>query len=74
MLRGVIDLAFLETGGWVLVDYKTDVAARDQLEMLVEHFRPQVDLYGQVSPSSAKTRSLAALFILIVWYLAQSGG
>jgi ATP-dependent helicase/nuclease subunit A len=48
VLRGVIDLAFLEPAGWVLVDYKTDSAARDQLEMLVERYRPQVALYAKV--------------------------
>jgi ATP-dependent helicase/nuclease subunit A len=40
LVRGVIDLAFAEAGGWVLVDYKTD---RD--EGLLEKYRPQLESY-----------------------------
>jgi len=46
VLRGVIDLAFLEPDGWVLVDYKTDAAAEDHLKSLIDHYRGQVDLYA----------------------------
>ena len=45
LLRGVIDLAFLEPPGWVIVDYKTDAAAPQALPGLVEHYRDQVRLY-----------------------------
>jgi ATP-dependent helicase/nuclease subunit A len=45
LVRGVIDLAFEEPDGWVIVDYKTDRAAGKQLEKLVETYRPQVTAY-----------------------------
>jgi ATP-dependent helicase/nuclease subunit A len=44
--RGVIDLAFLETKGWVIVDYKTDDVAENELAKLVDHYRPQVRSYA----------------------------
>ena len=47
VLRGVIDLAFLETKGWVIVDYKTDQVKEKTLENLVEHYRPQVESYAK---------------------------
>lgn len=45
LLRGVIDLAFLEPPGWVIVDYKTDAATPQTLPGLVEHYRDQVNIY-----------------------------
>ncbi len=45
LLRGVIDLVFEEPSGWVIADYKTDAAAKKDLAALVEHYRPQLDLY-----------------------------
>jgi ATP-dependent helicase/nuclease subunit A len=55
-LSGAIDLAFLEAGGWVIADYKTDrlpealaaapEAERDRaLGRLVDFYAPQVRLY-----------------------------
>jgi ATP-dependent helicase/nuclease subunit A len=44
--RGVIDLAFLEPGGWVIVDYKTDDVGEHELAKLVDHYRPQVRSYA----------------------------
>jgi len=46
VLRGVVDLAFWEDDGWVIVDHKTDVAAVTDLGKLVDHYRPQVQLYA----------------------------
>lgn len=48
VLRGVIDLAFEEQDGWVVVDYKTDVVTENRLEWLTEHYRGQVDTYASV--------------------------
>jgi len=45
--RGVIDLAFEEDEGWVLVDYKTDAAARDNPAGVLEHYQPQLALYAE---------------------------
>jgi ATP-dependent helicase/nuclease subunit A len=46
LLRGVIDLAFRESEGWVIVDYKTDQSNDKSLAALVEHYRPQVESYA----------------------------
>ncbi len=46
IVRGVIDLAFREDGGWVIVDYKTDRAAAASLGRLVERYRPQLAAYA----------------------------
>ncbi len=42
LVRGVIDLAFEEADGWVLVDYKTD---RETPEVLLEKYRGQLETY-----------------------------
>ncbi|MEF8787879.1 MAG: UvrD-helicase domain-containing protein [Planctomycetota bacterium] len=45
MTRGILDLAFREDGGWVIVDYKTDDTDRNSIEDLVAHYAPQVEAY-----------------------------
>jgi ATP-dependent helicase/nuclease subunit A len=44
--RGVIDLAFWETDGWVIVDYKTDRAEPRSIPKLVKYYGPQVESYA----------------------------
>ncbi len=46
IVRGVIDLVFRETGGWVIVDYKTDDHSPDAIDGLVEHYAGQVLQYA----------------------------
>lgn len=46
ILRGVIDLAFQEGGGWVIVDYKTD-GQEQAFDELVEQYRGQLQTYAQ---------------------------
>jgi ATP-dependent helicase/nuclease subunit A len=46
IVRGVIDLAFHEQAGWVIVDYKTDRIGSSQVPVAVEHYRAQVDTYA----------------------------
>ena len=46
LLRGVIDLAFREPGGWVIVDYKTDQLKEKAIAELIEQYRPQVQSYA----------------------------
>jgi ATP-dependent helicase/nuclease subunit A len=48
VLRGVIDLAFLEAKGWVLVDYKSERVEEGDLAALVEYYRPQIEAYAEV--------------------------
>lgn len=51
ILSGTIDLVFKEDGGWVIVDYKTDVIrlalAQEDLADLVRLYGPQVKLYSR---------------------------
>lgn len=47
ILRGVIDLAFLEESGWVIVDYKTERVSKDRVHTLVDLYRPQVTSYAE---------------------------
>jgi ATP-dependent exoDNAse (exonuclease V) beta subunit len=47
VVRGVIDLVFREqTGGWTVVDWKTDSVTRASEKLLEDHYRPQVELYA----------------------------
>jgi len=46
ILTGVIDLAFFEKDGWIIVDYKTD-EIKDNLESYVKFYAPQVRLYSK---------------------------
>ena len=48
LVHGVIDLAFEELLGWVIVDYKTDQVSRGRLNRLAEHYRPQLEAYARV--------------------------
>jgi ATP-dependent exoDNAse (exonuclease V) beta subunit len=43
----VIDLAFREPAGWVIVDYKTDARPLEALPALVAHYSGQVRTYSQ---------------------------
>lgn len=45
LVRGAVDLAFREGGGWVIVDHKTDAGAADRAEAAAERHRPQVETY-----------------------------
>jgi len=47
VLRGVIDLAFHEPKGWVIVDYKTDSRPMSHVPALVDHYRGQVETYAK---------------------------
>jgi ATP-dependent exoDNAse (exonuclease V) beta subunit len=47
ILEGVIDLAFREHDGWVVVDYKTDVGTDPDFIHREAAYRRQVDLYAE---------------------------
>lgn len=47
VLEGVIDLAFQEPDGWVVVDYKTDVGEDPDFPRRRAAYRRQVDLYAE---------------------------
>ena len=46
LLQGVVDLALLEEGGITVVDFKTDFATSENLQQLVDRYRPQVETYA----------------------------
>ena len=46
IMRGIIDLAFKEPAGWVIVDYKSDRVPESRLKDLVEQYGPQVRAYA----------------------------
>lgn len=48
LLRGVIDLVFLEPQGWVIVDYKTDRAVPEVVHCLAIRYAPQLRVYAKV--------------------------
>lgn len=48
VLRGVIDLAFREPAGWVIVDYKSERVDASKIPQLVEYYRPQLAAYARV--------------------------
>ena len=45
VLRGVIDLVFLESAGWVIVDYKSERVEESEIPALVAYYMPQIDAY-----------------------------
>ncbi len=47
ILRGTIDLIFRENGGWVLVDYKTDIVREDTFQRVVDRYAPQLQIYSE---------------------------
>ena len=44
IVQGMIDCAFLEKGGWILLDYKTDRITDERA--FVEEYRPQLEWYA----------------------------
>ncbi len=48
IIRGQIDLVFRESGGWVIVDYKTDKPGPEGYETLERQYAPQVRLYAEL--------------------------
>ncbi len=46
ILTGAIDLAFLESGGWVIADFKTDDVGTS-LQSFVDYYTPQVKIYSR---------------------------
>lgn len=48
IIRGAVDLAFKEEGGWVLVDYKTDAVKASTVRAKVAHYARQVSFYARM--------------------------
>jgi len=47
LLQGVVDCALLEADGITVVDFKTDRVTEDTVAARAEHYRPQVEVYGE---------------------------
>ena len=47
MIRGIIDLCFEESDGWVIVDYKTDDITENDVQSAVEFYSSQLKTYGE---------------------------
>jgi ATP-dependent helicase/nuclease subunit A len=47
VFRGVIDLAFLESNSWVIVDYKSEGVEESEIPALVAYYKPQIDAYAE---------------------------
>ena len=47
IVRGSIDLAFREDGGWVLVDYKTDRVTAGGVQPLLQKYSAQLRMYSE---------------------------
>ena len=47
-MKGIIDFAFEEEDGWVIVDFKTDQLDESKLEQFVGFYTPQVQAYAKV--------------------------
>jgi ATP-dependent helicase/nuclease subunit A len=47
IIQGIIDCLVDEGDGFFLLDYKTDILAPDQLEILLERYRVQLDFYAR---------------------------
>lgn len=46
LVKGVIDFAFEEEDGWVIVDFKTDQLDEGKLQQFVHFYAPQVQAYA----------------------------
>lgn len=47
LVQGILDLAFLEDGKWVLIDYKTDRVSEQTIEKTAQGYAVQLDLYAR---------------------------
>jgi ATP-dependent helicase/nuclease subunit A len=47
LVKGVIDFAFEEEDGWVIVDFKTDQLDEGKLQQFVRFYSPQVQAYAK---------------------------
>ena len=65
LLEGAIDLAFLENGAWVIVDFKTDAVAGAEAAVRAAVYRPQLCLYA-LALEQLTGRTVTDLVLLFV--------
>ena len=63
-LEGIIDLAVFDpaTGGWLIVDWKTNRTSTDDLPQLSAHYLPQLSAYWQAVSSMLHAPVTAGLY------------
>jgi len=47
LLQGVVDCALLEEDGITILDFKTDYVTEETIEVVADHYRPQVQTYAE---------------------------
>ena len=67
MLQGIIDLAFPEEDGYVIVDYKSNMVDEAHLAQLAGHYRLQMQLY-RLALEQVTGRPVKACYL---WFLRQ---
>lgn len=67
MLQGIIDMAFLEEDGYVIVDYKSNMVDEERMARLAEHYRMQMQLY-RMALEQVSGRPVKACYL---WFLRQ---
>ncbi len=67
ILQGIIDLAFLEKGEYIIVDYKSNMADKTQLAQLAQHYKLQVQLYKKAL-EQISAKPVKACYL---WFLRQ---
>lgn len=55
LVQGMIDCMWLEEGGWVLLDYKSDYVQPEDLPDFIQAYQGQVQLYAQAVEAIWKT-------------------
>ena len=48
IFEGVMDVVFRENDGLVVLDFKTDLVKKDDLNPRIEHYKPQAQVYSDV--------------------------
>ncbi len=70
VLKGMIDLVFSEEGGWVIVDYKSNLV-NGNFPHLIAYYTPQLRQYRRYWEKLTGERAKAALFFIetgqVVW-------
>jgi ATP-dependent helicase/nuclease subunit A len=56
LFHGILDLAFEEPGGWVIVDYKTDRVTQVRLPERSARYRPQLAAYAEAWEQVTKAK------------------
>ncbi len=65
VLQGKIDLLLEDDRGWLIVDFKTDHVAREQVTAAAQAYRGQIDAYRQALLAIAGVEAQGLLYFLV---------